>query len=234
MIDFHSHVLPGVDDGAENADEALAMLRESRRQGVEIVCATPHFYADEEDPRSFLQRRSKAWGDLRRAMEPDGIWPELRLGAEVLYFPGMSVSEELRSLCLEGTPLLLIEPPMAPWTETMLEEIEECGANLRCVPVIAHVDRYMRMLEDDTLLDRALRRRVLVQFNASAFLRGGFREKALARLRAGQIHFLGSDCHDMSQRRPNLGDAAEAIREEGLEKLRQRLNDRSCRALGVR
>ena len=116
-----------MDDGAGNTAEGLEMLRESRRQGVELVCATPHFYADEEDPRSFLQRRSEAWDVLHRAMDPGEKWPAIRLGAEVLYFPGMSGAEELRSLCLEGTPILLIEPPMAPWTETMLEEIEECG-----------------------------------------------------------------------------------------------------------
>ena len=60
MIDFHSHMLPDMDDGAQNVDEGLAMLRESRRQGVELVCATPHFYADEEDPASFLRRRGEA------------------------------------------------------------------------------------------------------------------------------------------------------------------------------
>ena len=121
-----------------------------------------------------------------------------------------------------------------PWSETMLEEIEECGANLRCVPVIAHVDRYMRVLEDDTLPERVSRRRVLVQFNASAFLHGGFREQALKRLRADQIHFLGSDCHDMYERAPNMAGAEEIIRAAGAEKLLQRLNDRSRQALGAR
>ena len=234
MIDFHSHVLPAMDDGAEDAEEGIAMLRESRRQGVELICVTPHFYADEEDPGAFLRRRKAAWDDLRRAMDRNESWPEIRLGAEVLYFPGMSGAEELRALTLEGTPFLLIEPPMMPWSETMLEEIEECGVNLRCVPVIAHVDRYMRVLEDDTLPERVSRRRVLVQFNASAFLHGGFREQALKRLRADQIHFLGSDCHDMYERSPNMAGAEEIIRAAGEEKLLQWLNDRSRQALGAR
>ncbi len=230
MIDFHSHVLPDMDDGAQTAEEGLAMLRESRRQGVELVCATPHFYADEEDPASFLRRRSRAWSALHGAMDREESWPEIRLGAEVLYFPGMSVAEELRGLTLEGTPFLLIEPPMMPWSETMLEEIEECGVTLRCIPVIAHVDRYMRVLEDNTLMERLSRRRVLVQFNASAFVRESFREQAMKRLRAEQVHFLGSDCHDMDQRRPNLGDATAAIRAAGEETL-TRFHNRVRRAL---
>jgi protein-tyrosine phosphatase len=142
----------------------------------------------------------------------------------------MSVAEELRGLTLEGTPFLLIEPPMMPWSETMLEEIEECGVTLRCIPVIAHVDRYMRVLEDNTLMERLSRRRVLVQFNASAFVRESFREQAMKRLRAEQVHFLGSDCHDMDQRRPNLGDATAAIRAAGEETL-TRFHNRVRRAL---
>ena len=231
MIDFHSHVLPDMDDGAQTAEEGLAMLRESRRQGVELVCATPHFYADEEDPASFLRRRGEAWSAIQRAMDRKESWPEIRLGAEVLYFPGMSVAEELRGLTLEGTPFLLIEPPMMPWSETMLEEIEECGATLRCIPVIAHVDRYMRVLEDNTLMERLSRRRVLVQFNASAFVRESFREQAMKRLRADQIHFLGSDCHDMDLRRPNLGDAANIIRQAGGEQLFRTFHERCLRAM---
>ena len=231
MTDFHSHFLPAIDDGSDSVETSLAMLRESRRQGVSLICATPHFYADEDDPAWFLERRNDAWDALRREMDPNERWPEIRLGAEILYFPGMSVSEDLRSLCLEGTPFLLIEPPMLPWSETMLEEIEECGRNLRCVPVIAHVDRYMRMLADDALLDRVSRRRVLVQFNASAFLRNGFRDKALDALRTGKIHFLGSDCHDPEQRRPNLGAAASAIRTAGAEDAFAAFNQRLDRLL---
>lgn len=234
MVDFHAHVLPGVDDGAKDLNTSLQMLHESRRQGVSLICATPHFYADQDDPRSFLERRNKAWRTLRKEMAPEEQWPNVRLGAEVLFFPGISGAEEMKELCLEGTPFLLIEPPMRPWTEAMLEEIEECGRNLKVAPVIAHVDRYMRMLRDDSLLYRLKGRRMFAQVNASFFLRPGSFEKAMQSLREGRIHFIGSDCHDQFDRAPDLGRAAEAIlaEKDGKELLRK-LNGRVIRAMKV-
>ena len=170
MVDFHSHILPEMDDGADSVETSLAMLRESSRQGVDLICATPHFYADEEDPKSFLQRRSEAYSRLREAMGDGKGYPDILLGAEVLYFPGISVAEEMRELCLEGTFFLLVEPPMLPWTEAMLDEIEACVSSLHCIPVIAHIDRYMRLLNAPELLNRVMGRKMLIQANAAFFL----------------------------------------------------------------
>ena len=60
MVDFHSHILPGMDDGASSPEESLQMLARSRQQGVDVLFATSHFYADEEDPAAFLVRREEA------------------------------------------------------------------------------------------------------------------------------------------------------------------------------
>lgn len=218
MIDFHSHILPEMDDGSDSVAMSLEMLRESRRQGVDLICATSHFYADEEDPASFLACRNEAYAELLDAMgENSSAYPRILLGAEVLYFPGMSGAEELRGLRLQETPFLLIEPPMMPWSEMMLDEIESCGRTLNCIPVIAHLDRYQRFLQDNTLFDRVKDRRVLVQVNASYFLHRSTREDALRKLREDRFHFIGSDCHDLSGRRPNLGEAVRIIREAGAD-----------------
>lgn len=234
MVDFHTHILPDVDDGSDCVETSLEMLRESFRQGVRLICATPHFYADEDDPDSFLERREAAWTELKAAMGTQEGFPEIRLGAEVLYFPGISVSEQMRSLTLEGTPFLLVEPPMMPWSEAMLDEIQECGQNLRCIPVVAHVDRYMRMLSDDTLLDRVYGRRLLAQVNASFFLHRVTRDMAVECLIGGRFQFIGSDCHDMEERRPNMGGAADVIRLAGGEKLFRIFFDRMRRAISIR
>lgn len=215
MIDFHSHILPEMDDGSDSVETSLDMLRESRLQGVNLICATSHFYADEENPASFLARRNAAYARMLGAMEDGERYPHILLGAEVLYFPGISVAEDVRKLRLQGTPFLLIEPPMMSWSEMMLDEIEACGRTLNCIPVLAHLDRYQRLLEDDTLFDRVRRRRILVQVNASFFLHRDTREEALERLRAGSFHFIGSDCHDLYGRGPNLGEAGRIIRNAG-------------------
>ena len=234
MVDFHSHILPGMDDGADCLETSLAMLRESKRQGVDLICSTSHFYADEEDPRSFLSRRSEAFSRLLAAMEDPSEYPKILLGAEVLYFPGISVAEEVRELRLEKSPFLLIEPPMMPWSESMLDEVEQCGETLRCVPVIAHIDRYMRMLNDYTLFERVKNRRVLVQVNANFFLHRDTAELAIMSLREKKFQFIGSDCHDMDRRYPNMGDAVDVIHAASADLILAELNDRLYRILNER
>lgn len=215
LLDFHTHILPGMDDGAQDVPESLELLRISREQGVTDVCATSHFYAGEDDPEDFLRRRQRAYESL---IEQSGDLPRIHLGAEVLYFPGMSQAKELKMLTLGRGPLLLVEPPMLPWTDYMLDEIEETGTNLRCVPVIAHVDRYLRVLEDPTVFDRLRGRKLLAQVNASFFLYPRTALMAMELLNARRIHFIGSDCHNAYDRLPNMGAAAERIIGAGLEK----------------
>ena len=217
MIDFHSHFLPGIDDGSDSVETSLAMLRESRAQGVDLMIATPHFYADEDDPEGFLAAREEAFTLLREAMDKEGgAYPEILLGAEILFFPGMSVADEIYELRVADAPMLLIEPPMIPWSETMLDEVQLTGENLHCIPVIAHVDRYMRMLRDRTLFERLEEREMLIQVNASFFTHVDTRSLALKYLREERIHFIGSDCHNMEGRPPNMGQAAKIIKDGGL------------------
>ena len=234
MIDFHSHILPEMDDGSESVEMSLAMLRESQRQGVDLICCTSHFYADEEDPASFLRRRAAAVARLTAAMENPEDYPQLLLGAEVLYFPGISGAEEVKGLRLEHFPFLLVEPPMMPWTDDMLDEVEDCGKTLQCVPVIAHIDRYMRILHDQTLFERVSGRKLLIQVNASFFLHRDTQEFALECLRRDRFHFIGSDCHNMDDRRPNIGKVASVIREAGAAGYLANLSERQYRILGDR
>ena len=234
MIDFHSHILPEMDDGSESVEMSLAMLRESRRQGVDLICSTSHFYADEEDPASFLRRRAAALARLTAAMENPADYPQILLGAEVLYFPGISGAEEVKGLRLDRFPFLLVEPPMMPWTDDMLDEVEACGKMLQCVPVIAHIDRYMRILHDHTLYERVSERKLLIQVNASFFLHRDTQEFALECLRSNRFHFIGSDCHNLDDRRPNMGDAAAIIREACAAGFLANLSERQYRILGDR
>lgn len=232
MIDFHSHILPEMDDGADSVETSLDMLRESFRQGVNVICATSHFYADEEDPKSFLRRRNAAYSRLMGAIENPEDYPRILLGAEVLYYPGICLSQEMRDLRLAGTPFLLIEPPMMRWSEDMLTEIELCADTLNCIPVIAHIDRYMHMFSDYTLFDRVKSSRILIQVNANFFLHHNSRGFALECLKEKRFQFIGSDCHNMDDRCPNIGGAEAVIREGGFAGHYANFIERQYRALG--
>lgn len=212
MIDFHSHVLPGVDDGSSSLAESLAMLEMEKAQGITHVVATPHFYAQQDRLETFLVRRMEAEKRLRAAMENNPGIPQLSIGAEVHYFRGMGNSEAISELTITGGKCILIEMPRPPWTEEMYRELVAIRKNFNVIPVIAHIDRYISPLRSHGIPKKLERLPVLVQANASFFLDCRTRAMALKMVKKGQLHLLGSDCHDLRGRPPQLGQAVETIR----------------------
>ncbi len=209
MIDFHSHILPGIDDGSKNTGMSLRMIAALAKQGVDTIAATSHFYATERTPQRFLQRREEAWGRLKAVLPPGS--PKILLGAEVLYFPGISHMEELPRLCLEGTKLLLLEMPFTGWNDYMIREVRELARSGPCRLVLAHIERYY-FQQPVSVWDDFLGEGILMQSNADFFLSFRTRGKALRLLKEGRIHLLGTDCHNMSGRAPRMDEAVSKIR----------------------
>lgn len=222
MTDIHSHVLPRMDDGSRSTEESLELLRALADQGIDRVAATPHFYPGETDPEEFLARRAAAAARLTEALSSTPGLPRLTLGAEVYYFEGIARTEAAEALRIQGTQLLLLEMPTRPWTARMVDEVLELNARRDVTVLLAHVERYLRGQEPevwDTLLEGG----VLAQSNASFFLDWRTRRKALRMLKAGRIHLLGSDCHSMRSRPPRMGEALEAVGQEGRRLLEREL-----------
>ena len=225
IIDFHSHSLPGIDDGSADVAESVAMLQMEAAQGVTHVVATPHFYARYNTPEVFLEKRDAAEAALRAEMAKHPGLPELHIGAEVSFFRGMSDSEMLEQLVIRGTRSILIEMPLPPWTDAFYRELEAIWAKRKLTPIIAHIDRYIGPFRTRGIPERLMELPVLVQANGEFFLEGGTASMALRMLRRGQLHLLGSDCHSTRSRKPNLGDAVQRIvrklGQEPLEQIRQ-------------
>ena len=213
LIDFHSHILPGVDDGSRSVAESIEMLRMEAAQGVGHVLATPHFYAQSDSLRRFFARRAAAMDELQRAADGCEGLPTVELGAEVHYFAGMSDSEVLSQLTIGGKECILIEMPPSPWTEQMYRELEWIYTKQGLVPVIAHLDRYIGPFVNYRIPQRLAELPVVVQANASFFLSRSTQKLAVRMLRKGQIHVLGSDCHNLTDRPPNLDKALRVIKQ---------------------
>ena len=209
VSDLHSHVLPGMDDGSGSLEESLAMLRETAAQGIRIMAATPHFDPRSDTPEAFLARRNRAVEALTEKLEP-GI-PRLLLGAEVRYFRGISESDALPLLTLEGGKALLLELPAAPWPEELWKELAQFRQRTGIVPIIAHIDRYIGPFRTRGIPERLGELDLLIQANSGFFLKKSTASLALRLLREDKIHLLGSDCHGMQYRRPDLGAALEKI-----------------------
>lgn len=222
MIDWHSHILPGMDDGCRDVAESILLMNMQRSQSVSTVVATPHFYANDEMVSSFLERRQKAFDSLKKEL-PEGS-PEILLGAEVRYYSGISRMADLRSLKIENSKLLLLEMPMASWGEYTVRELVELSGKGGFKIVLAHVERYLD-LQKQSVWERIYESGILMQANASFFISFSTKRKALALLKDGGIHFIGSDCHNIKTRPPQLGKAYEIIQKKHGEKSLYQMNE---------
>lgn len=211
MIDWHSHILPGIDDGSYDEAESISMLEMQSSQGVSTVIATPHFYANDETVESFLDKRSRSFEQLKARLPENS--PDILLGSEVRYYQGISRMEDLKRLRIEGSKLLLLEMPMAGWTEYMVRELMELSGRSSIRIILAHVERYLG-LQKQSVRERIYESDILMQVNASFFTTFASKRKALSLLKEGKIHFVGSDCHNMTSRPPKIGKAFEIIQKK--------------------
>lgn len=208
MTDLHTHILPGVDDGAQSMDEALAMLHMQAQQGVNVVALTPHFYKNRESVDDFLNRRELAWTQLLAATK-DQECPELVLGAEVAWMPDITEWPELESLCYQGTKMLLVELPIFPWTADVFNSLYNLEGRRGVMPIIAHVERYFHYQKKNDI-ERLLKMGYPIQVSAKALSKFSLRKKALKLLELYE-GLLISDCHNLQNRVPNLGDAMKIV-----------------------
>ncbi|MFL5382965.1 MAG: tyrosine-protein phosphatase [Longimicrobiaceae bacterium] len=216
MIDFHNHLIPGVDDGAADLPQALAALAAFAEQGVETVVATPHLSGMTTlDPARLaraLARVDAAWEELRRAAA--GALPGVRLerGAEVMLdVPAPDFSDP--RLRLAGTPFVLVEFPwmsVPPGAAQVLAGVRAAGWH----PVLAHPERY----PEASLGAAAEWRRAgaALQVNAGSLL-GRFgegpRRVAWGLLERGWADYLCSDFH--ARGRCATAEAAAALARAG-------------------
>lgn len=211
LIDTHSHILPGIDDGSPSVEQSIALLRMEAEQGIQKVIATPHFYPRHDSPERFLERRARAEEKLREEMEKHAGLPELYVGAEVYYFNRMYESDMISGLTIGNSQCILVEMPHAPWTESMYRDLQDIYVKSGLVPIVAHVDRYVGRFRSFGIPERLAELPVLVQANADFFLNRFTSPMALRMLKQDRIHLLGSDCHNLDSRKPNLKSAADRI-----------------------
>ena len=208
MTDFHSHILPRMDDGSKSVEESAEMLRILSQQGITRVVATPHFYANDESVRDFLARRNKAFEDIGSVLTDE--MPEIILGAEVRYYDGISRMEDIKLLRIQETEVLLLEMPEKKWTEYTLRELEDMACSGKMTLVLAHIDRYIH-LQHPEVIYRLCNSGIHMQMNAD-FINGFFsRRKAISLLKRGFINFIGSDCHNTDDRKPDIGRAYQTL-----------------------
>ena len=216
MIDLHTHILPGVDDGAKTAQQSIAMLQAEFAQGVNTVVLTPHYYPEREPLESFLSRRAAAWTTLQEAVlalprEQLVCIPRMILGAEVAYVPGLHLVDGLDALCIGSTKNMLLELPFYPWDKSLIRGVYDFLGHTGVTPVLAHIERYFAC-QSKKFLDEILELGLPIQVGSQGIT---YRLSAAFKLlKQGRAHLIASDCHDLQYRCPDLRQAMEHIQKK--------------------
>ena len=212
LVDVHCHVLPEMDDGSEAVDVSLAILRQEREQGVDVVCATSHYYARQNSIPDFCTRRAEALERLTAAIaESKEPLPQILPAAEVAYFPHME-EQDLAPLCIQGTRTLMLEMPFADWTDLQVETVEVLALDCGYQVVLVHPERFCFSGSNRSQLRRLAQLPIGLQVNAGSLIRWQTRRLALDLLQLAQMPLLGSDCHNLTSRPPNLKGGRAVIR----------------------
>jgi protein-tyrosine phosphatase len=196
MIDTHSHVLPGLDDGSPDMATSLQMVTQAAAAGATAIVCTPHLRAFD---RSFMDQAREVIEDLRSAAVAANIDVKLHLGFEVdLEVLALAGSEELHQLVIEGSAdALLLEVPHWGWpvfTRETVFRLRTAGF----LPVLAHPERNDHIQQSPTLLTECLDAGAIAQGTAAS-LSGGFgrasRQAFYRHLFRGEMSLLASDAH---------------------------------------
>lgn len=231
MIDFHSHILPGVDDGSRNLDETQEMLRMENQQGVTKIIATPHFYASENSVENFLAKRKEALLRIHKLSQQESWIPEILAGAEVYYFPGMGRAGMLSQMCISGTSLILLEMPFGQWTKDMLKDIQDIIEKQRLTVILAHMERYYEFQRKKDIWNQVLDLPVYIQVNAGALQNRKKKNLIFKLIKNGFSVIIGSDCHNTVSRPPNLEQGREILMKKFGDSVIQRVDDLGKRIL---
>lgn len=220
MIDMHTHILPGIDDGASSSDEAIMMTEYLYYQKVTMAVCTPHFYPMEMTLEEFAKKRA----DAMEAVSHSKI--QLIAASETYLHRYLYNNSDLKPLCIGNTSYLLLELPfMKSWTEEYMEDIDRLIGYYNINPIIAHIDRYKPLMRNRKLLRKLKNVGCLLQMNTSAIINSDTKRRALSLIDNGYVDLLGSDCHNMSFRPPVIEEARKII----FHKLGERVWDKLMR-----
>jgi protein-tyrosine phosphatase len=211
LIDLHSHILPALDDGALDMDDAVGMARQAAADGIRTVCATPHIRHDHDVVIAELETRVAG---LNAELRERGIDVEVLTGGEVAEtaLEGLS-DDELAAVSLGGGGRwILVEPapgPLGPSLAAAVDQLRSRGFR----SVVAHPERHAADRLEQRLA-ALVERGALVQVTA-AMLEHEHAAPVIVRLTEhGLVHLLGSDAHSSHAGRPlRLSGGFAALRE---------------------
>jgi protein-tyrosine phosphatase len=213
VIDLHSHILPGLDDGAGTLDDALAIAEAAVADGIRAIAATPHVRA--ADYPTTPEQMERQLDSVRKALRDAAVPIELLPGGEIALdmLPQLG-DEDLRRFGLAGNPkYVLLEAPYLGWPLGIEDGLFQLSLR-GFTAVLAHPERNDEVQSNPERLAPLVERGTLVQLTAASLdgrLGAGPQTTGLRLLELGLAHLLASDAHAPSVRKIGMAGAAHAL-----------------------
>lgn len=208
MIDFHTHILAGIDDGAETIQHSVEMVKSLKSQGVNTILLTPHFYFSNISEDGFFAYRKKSLSELEEAVKDLNV--NLIPACEV-YLSKISLANNLNKFIIKGTKYILLElPHRTLLSNKIFDSISMIIDYLGLIPIIAHAERYPAVHSNPEIISELINMGCLIQLNTSSLFNKKFSRLAYKMLDLNQVHCIGTDCHN-DKRPPVYTEAKNAI-----------------------
>lgn len=195
MIDIHTHILPGVDDGSPDLETSLHQLRLMQAAGITEVFLTPHYLRPAyQNPLELITAKI---AELKEAVSSEKIEIKLHRGAEIYLEADIIELIESEQLTLGGTEYVLVETNMTSFPTNFLQILYDLVRS-GFKPILAHPERYLEIIIRPKLAEDIIHRNVYLQLNSGSLL-GHFgseiQKLAWKLVERGHAHFLASDNH---------------------------------------
>jgi protein-tyrosine phosphatase len=217
MIDIHSHILPGIDDGADTIETTIEMLKVVQADGIKTIFATPHYYRGHFD--NDYKQVKKYVNEIRNwiSLSNSDIQIEILPGQEVFIsnYTLMLYKEGIIGT-LNNTRYMLVELPFDNLDNTTLDVLYELRL-LGVIPIIAHPERYSYIIEKPSSINQLISEGCLFQINSGNIL-GGINKQAKRTadilIKHGICDFIASDVHRIGNRYSRVYSAYEKVKKD--------------------
>ncbi len=208
MIDFHTHILPNIDDGSRSIEETFNLIKEAKNVGFEAIISTSHYI--EEYYETNAPEREVWINAIYENLQAKNIDINLYLGNEIYLSENIiKLLEEGKASTINDTSYVLFEMPLNAEPMNLYDVIYEM-MQYKLVPILAHPERYSFVQKEPELIYDLIEKGVLMQANFGSIL-GIYGEKAQIIVRkffeSNMIHFLGTDVHRQNSIYPKVPEA---------------------------
>ena len=224
MIDFHSHILPNIDDGSRSIEETFNLIKEAKQAGFEAIISTSHYmenYYETDVPEREVWVKA-----IYENLKTKNIETNLYLGNEIYFSDNIiNLLEQRKASTINDTSYVLFELPLNAEPMNLYDIVYEM-LQYKLVPILAHPERYSYVQKDPDLIYDLIEKGVLMQANYGSII-GQYGEKAQLIVTKffenNMIHFLGSDVHRPNTIYPKIPKVLKVLNdiigEEKLEEL---------------